>query len=269
MEKDNLQNSEVENPDDFTEDLGMNSGESAQTEGEGDEELGTSEDEQSGKTRATSEDIQKVINRKHYQYHEEKRKREALEKENQELKAKLAPAAPEIPPLPDTYDPEYVQKIAARDEAITKRAQWDTQQKTAQSMPVTSTQPNAQESIQAKEKVFIERMTGFGITQKESNEQQNTILPFLTPQLATFILEAEDGPLITKYLANNAVDLVKISEMDPVKAGAYIARYVSPKAAKLAKARTTNAPDPVEPVGRGANSASQRTSEFMKGVILE
>lgn len=268
-----LQNGEGDDTlDDLNTDSGMESEDletdgQGSTGGEGDEDLGTSDEKQQIRKPA-SEDIQKVINRKHFQYHEEKRKREALEKENRDLKAKLAPAAPEIPAIPDAYDPEFVQKMAKRDEVIHKRAMWEAQQKPQTPEVPVSASPDVT-NIQALEKVYVERMTKLGITQQESVEQQNTILPFLSPQLAGFILEAEDGPLITKYLSENAVELIKISEMGPVGAGAYITRHISPKAAKLSKRQISNAPDPVKPAGQGASNAASRTSSYMKGVILE
>jgi len=226
-------------------------------------------------THEPTEDAQKVINRKHFQYHEERRKRKRLEAELAELKAKSeSKEPPAVPEIPDTYDTDYAQKIAERDRAVAARAQWERQQEAAKTAEEERQRTQLEEQQKETAKLaqeFSQRAVSMGITAEETLEQQNAIIPFIShsPELANFLLAEQDGPALVKYLSNNVVELDKISSMSPVNAAVYLRTSVSPKAAKLVKKVGTSAPDPVDALGSGAGGATQTQSKFLEGVTFE
>ena len=77
-----------------------------------------------------------------------------------------------------------------------------------------------------------------------------------------------DGPLITKYLATNPVELQEVVGMSPIQAALHIERSIKPKATQLRprKSTTPNPPKSVE--GASADSDLGRYPHI-KGATIE
>ena len=88
--------------------------------------------------------------------------------------------------------------------------------------------------------------------QEELQAAGNIIGQFgIQDDVANYILEEEQGPLITTYLSKNLLELEKLKDMSPAAAAVYIATTVKQKAAAL-KPKVNSAPDPLEqPHGAG------------------
>jgi len=226
------------------------------------------------------ENVQKVINDKHFQLHEEKRKREAAEAKAQALEQQQAQAQqtlrPEVPAMPDAYDPQFKDKIAARDKAIAEQAAWDAKQAASQQQTQFQQQQAQQAEYDKQQAIITKRDADFtskavalGITPEETLKQQSTIAPFLHPDVASFLLEDAEGPLLVKQLSMDIMELDKISRMPPMQAAVYISKVVAPKAGALKKNKISNAPDPATTLGQGAGGATQHQDEMLKGVTFE
>ena len=219
------------------------------------------------------ENVQKVINRKHWQAKEAERKLEAANKRLAELESKLnTNQEPQIPEMPDTYDPEYAAKVMDRDKKVAEHAQW----KANQDFQVKQQQTQAeearrkqQEQLQQQITVYDQRVVQSGISPEESIQQQNIVAPVLGADLSYFVLNHAEGPAIVKYLSQDVMALDKIANMHPMDAASYIGTEVVKKAVKVKKSATTQTPDPPETLGKGAGGGTKSQSKYMKGVVLE
>jgi hypothetical protein len=78
------------------------------------------------------------------------------------------------------------------------------------------------------------------------------------------ILADEYGPLITKYLANNVLELERVMSMPLASAAVYLDRAVKQKAAAL-KPKVNTAPDPIDSprsTGTGQKARGPRGATF-------
>lgn len=227
------------------------------------------------KPEVNQEAVNKKINTLTFQKHEEQRKREAAEKRAQELETKLAELNKQdsdivIPPMPDTFDPEYDKKMVEREAAIKKQAQVDyekqvieKQKKDAQDAEIK----RQQEAIQASvDKMYTGAKT-LGFKEDEFQKADLRVSQFVrNPLLAQHLLNHEEGPSIVMYLSSSAEQLEKIAAMDPINAAVYIATEIVPKAQGL-KPKPSDAPAPLDvEAGRAPKPDG---SPYMVGVTLE
>ena len=203
------------------------------------------------------ESIDKRIGKSIAAQREAERAAQEAQRRAEAAEAKLAevskPVRPDIPPPPDPYSDSFAEEIAARDKAIQDAAAYDAQQNLIKQQQ--------QEAEQAKTKAaqdkFVETVTSYteraeklGVERAELQKAGELVTPLLQPAVVNFILEQEQGPNITTYLANNPQELESIRHMAPLQAAAHIAANVVSKAS--AKEPPTLAPDPVDnPNGAG------------------
>lgn len=166
---------------------------------------------------------------------------------------------PEIPPAPDPFDDGFAEKQAAREDAITKRAEFKARQTAEAERREQGEQARQQEAQQTFVKqvvAFRDRGQTLGIDQQTLAQSMNTLEGHgIAPSLATFMLNHEDGPQSTVYLAANPVELEAMANMDAMSAAVHIATVVAPKAkqAQSAKPNVPPPPDPPDSVrGKGA-----------------
>ena len=224
---------------------------------EGGAELATA----SGDDQTKNDDgVQKAINKQHAKFREEERKRIAIEKEAVELREKLAAIEAEkgdveIPALPDIYDDDYEAQLKQREEAIKRQAIQEAQKN------VLTEQQNAQKEVAAQAEVerqnnlvkgFNGQITKLGLNPEEIGAAVDTVVSYgIDSALGEFILQQEDGPLITKYLANNPLELDDLRNMSPIDAALTINSKIKQASSKL-KPEATTAPDPAETLsGKG------------------
>jgi len=231
--------------------------------------------EESPERPINQESVEKKINKITFEKHEEIRKREALEKELQEVKEKLTSLSAdeekiEIPPVPDTFDPDYQVKLQARDAALSKAAEVRAKKKLQEERELAIQQQHLLDE-QAKAQKLVEAMYSsadkLGVSAEELKQADETVAKYVRdPSLAQYILGVENSPLVVKYLANSAEALEKIQSMNAVQATAYIVQTVLPEAEKL-KPELTETPEPIDIPG--GKPSSEPPNEFLDGVEFE
>lgn len=200
-----------------------------------------------------------IVGKKVYHAREAERRADSLKQENDELRRQLpTETRPVVPTVPDRYDFDtdeaYNQSVTNRDTLIGSAAAFDgrqiqakinrdVEQRMAEEAALVETQKDA--------KTYFDRASELGIKQQDILAAGQMVANMgIQDEVASFILTDETGPLITQYLAANPLVLDEIRRMSPMNAAIEISSVIKPKAAEL-KPRTTQAPDPVEPL-RGA-----------------
>lgn len=219
--------------------------------------------------------VQKAINKQHAKFREEERKRIEIEKEAKTLREKLEAFEAEkskvsIPDYPEPYDDDYEDRIKDREEAIKRQAIQEAKEQTLHD------QRKAQEEVAEKAERdrfnglvegYASRIPALGLNPDEIRRAGETVVSYgIDSQIAEHILKQEDGPLITKYLADNPVILDELRYMGTIDAAMKINSDIR-KAASANKPQASNAPDPAETLtGRGAG---EKVSPFIAGVTFE
>lgn len=191
-----------------------------------------------------------------------KQKLEEAERRAQELESKIAPQTrPEIPDMPDPYEDDYEERVKARDEAIRKAAAFDAEQESRQQQERRTQEQQALEeakALQEAAQTYTDRAIQQGMTAEELDQAGQVVRAFgVSNDIATFILNDEQGPLITKYLAKHPQELDAISSMNPIQGLVTVATKVKEKAAALS-AKTSDAPPPPEELEGGGIPKTQR-----------
>lgn len=201
----------------------------------------------------------KAIGEKVFKAREEERKRHEAERRIQELQAKLPQdLRPDIPPPPDAWDDDYEDKISQRDEAIKKAAEYDARklvEQQYQQQEQQRIQQAKQQELMTQVQAYSERAKSFGIDEVSLRDAGQRVAQYgISDDVASFILNDEEGPLITDYLAKNPLELERVRSMSPVQAGIYIATTVKPKTART----PTKAPPPADVVDGKSAPARER-----------
>jgi len=243
---------------------------------EGGAELAPATGETQDKTEdGTNENVQKAINKQHAKYREEERLKIAAQNEAKELKEKLAAFEAEkgdiiVPEMPDPYDDNYEEKVKARDEAITQKATQNAQKQTVieqQNANQEAANRAEQEQIQSLINDYDKRIVKLGLDVNMIKKAGEKVVEYgITGDLAEFILQQEDGPLITQYLAENPVQVDELRNMTPIQAALKINSDIK-LAASAMKPQASNAPDPAETLsGRGAG---EQKNPLIAGATFE
>jgi len=219
--------------------------------------------------------VQKAINKQHFKYQEQKRKTEAAEARLAELERKMQlqqqpRRRPIVPPIPDSLDPEYERKIQARDMAIADQKAFDLQVEFTQRQQQQRQQQEMQqhqERVQQQVQSFQQRATELKVNPETLVEHENIVGTFIQdPQVAGFLLEDKNGPLLVQYLAEHPEELSNIASLPTVSAVATIVRDVTPKVVS-APSSLTKTPAPSKNIsGRGAADIKDPA---LDGLILE
>lgn len=200
-----------------------------------------------------------AVGKKVYKLREKEREAEALKRQLEELQARVPEKQrPQVPDIPDPFavsDEEYRRQLTMRDEALKQAIAYDQQQhmlRQQQEQLQYQQQQKQQEALTEKVQSYSQRAVKLGVKQEELQAAGNIIGQFgIQDDVANYILEEEQGPLITTYLSKNLLELEKLKDMSPAAAAVYIATTVKQKAAAL-KPKVNSAPDPLEqPHGAG------------------
>jgi hypothetical protein len=214
---------------------------------------------------ALTEGAQKAINKQHFKYQEEKRKREAIEKEKADIESRLKAYEAEksavvIPDIPDVYDfgtdEEYRQAIADRENAIRQAAKVEAQKEIERSQLERQQKDNeAKEQQQARQMLqnYAENAIALGLESSELRQAEDLVNQYqFDPQVSKFVMKDKDGPLIVKYLAANPLLMDELTSMEPVEAVIKIHSDIKTAASQL-KPRPSAAPPPPDlPDSHGA-----------------
>lgn len=198
----------------------------------------------------------KAINRQHKKYRDEERRRLELEQQLAQYQhQKPQDDRPHIPPPPDPFDEDYEKKVAERDVAIRRAAEWESRQQAE----MYYRQQQEQQAIQQRAtqlrstlQTYTERAKEFGIRPEQLQTAGNAVATMgIHDDVATYILSDDKGPLITTYLARHPADLEAMQAMSPVQAAVYVATKVRQKA-ESAHGITKAPPPPQSLDGGGA-----------------
>ena len=205
-------------------------------------------------------------------------KRRVAEREAEQLRKRLEAleqtqkARPVVPDMPDPLsldDARFREFQAQRDEAIRQAAQYDAEQnaiKQEQTRQNEARQQEQQRELMKAAETYSARAVQLGIKPDELQAAGNMVAKFgIDSNLAQMILQDDQGPLITKYLAANLEELDNINTLPVHQAAVRIATLIKQKAAAL-KPRVSNAPEPPESV---RNSATALKNHGPEGVTYE
>ena len=222
-----------------------------------------------------TEEQQKVFNdavgKKVFKLREKEREAEALRRRLEELEAKIPQQGrPQVPESPDPFalsDVEYRQKLVQRDQAIREAAAWEAQQQALQwqrQQAQFEQQQRQQERQQAEVMAYADRAKKLGVAAAELQEAGTLVAGYgIDPALVEMILADDHGPLLTKYLAKNQLELERLVQMPVTMAAVRLATDLKSKAVAM-KPKVTKTPDPlnqprnsgVSPKPRGPSGAT-------------
>lgn len=221
-----------------------------------------------------SEEQQKVfdkaIGRSTRKAKDAERELETLRQQLEEAKSQIPEAVrPVVPDLPDDrYDDDYEEKVKARDAAIVEAARFDAlqeQQKAQQEYQKVQTQREQIERVNANAETYAERAKTLNVPNAELQLAAIKLSQAgMTPELAGEITGADQGPLITLYLAENPSELGVLNQLSGDSLKRYMAAAVIPSV-KPPKVNSS-APAPADPL---KGSGAQAEHPALKGVIFE
>ncbi len=198
----------------------------------------------------------------------------------QELEAEKAKTAEknsdnvliDVPPILDPLDDDDAdRKNRERDAIIAKNATIQaTNAANAKAKQDMLAQQQYDAEIQSKKDVakYGERASSHGISHIETMEHAQTLQLYnLDPALQNHIVVTPKGPLISKYLHENQLELDEISRMGPVEAGEYIATKVMPKL-KIKPPDNSNVPPPLNNPG-SPSSIPEGSDPLLDGATFE
>jgi hypothetical protein len=202
-----------------------------------------------------------TVGSKVFKQREAERKAERLQKELDDLRSKQqTDRPPVVPEIRDAYsltDDQLAAQMKDRDKAIRDRAEWDANQR-AQHQRAEEIKHQAEsariESLRKNIETYSGRATTFGIKAEELKTAGDAVAGYgIHDDLVDFIITDDHGPLITKYLSRNPIELEALSQLSPAAAAVRIERIVRGKALAL-KPKVTQTPDPTDrPRGSGAS----------------
>lgn len=212
--------------------------------------------EPEGETVDEAAELRKTIAEKAFKEREARRRADELEKRLSELESKQSPSFDGvIPPMPDSFDDDFVEKMKAREDAIARKAQADfaaIQQKEAEAEAQRKREREQFEKAQKTQAEFRENASTLGVDQETLARAAQTVIDYgVTPDVEEAILADKNGPLMLQYLAANPLELADLIDANPLKAGMLLAE-VKTKSLSL-KAKPSSAPPPPDSLeGRGA-----------------
>ena len=196
-------------------------------------------------------------------YNQQTKRAFTAERENIELKAKLAEQANQsvtqvqaqtdnAPILPeDIYDEEAMRKYHIDSQAYNTT----TAQNAAKNQFETQQQASVQQAQNAKHQANVDtyaaNATRDGVNfDKLALAEQALKQNGLSDQLGQFLLNDPNGAKLVEYLNDNPAEMHEVLKLDPVSAGIRIANEIKPKALSQTP-RVSGAPDPIPNVNGG------------------
>tara|TARA_B100000214_G_scaffold328866_1_gene268270 strand:+ start:17824 stop:18660 length:837 start_codon:yes stop_codon:yes gene_type:complete len=221
--------------------------------------------------------LDKQIGKKVGKLREVERDNQTLRQRLQDVEAQLnKPVDVEVPPMPDAFsmtDAEYKEKVAQRDKAIVESA---LQKKAAEAQEEAAAKQRAdriaeaQQEAEAKRKVYENRAAELGVALPELQQAGQTLYNAgLHNEVAGYLLDADNGPLISQYLGQNPLELDNVLQKQNqsiADAIIYMHTEIRAKLQSLAKSNVNQAPDPIE---KPAVSGKQKKQGGPQGATFE
>lgn len=240
------------------------------TTSEGEHEQNTQVDEEAAKQEA----INKAINKKHFETKQAERDLQAantrIAEFEQAQREQMAAQVGNIPEMPDAFDDDYEAKMADRDAAIVRQAEFNHAQNAYNNQQVAAQQQAQTAQAQELQVTFTkyqERTKELGIDPNELKAAGDAIMNYgISDGLTMHIVADSDGPLITKYLAANPSELALLSGMNDFQAAIHI-ESVKAKAAAL-KPKTSSAPAPAQNLSGNGVDPNSGKYQNIKGATF-
>lgn len=213
------------------------------------------------------EKLQATRAQEKFEMRRERREREQAQHELAQLQAQQAnPIAerPDIPDVPDQFADDFAEQQAKRDTAIREAERFDAQSEWGQQRQIELQQQAQHQQHQEFQKTadtFKERATKLGISDDELKQNGERLISYqvLSTQEIDLILSDEQGPLITKFLANNPVELERLIS-EPAGSSSRMSMLltdIKTKASAL-KAKTTSTPAPLDSINGNSGSVQDK-----------
>ena len=219
---------------------------------------------------AQQQKLNAIIAKKTAKTREAEQRARDLEQRLKEVEAKIPQEKrPDVPDMPDAYDENFSQRMAAREQAIRQAAEFDAKQQYA----LQQQEQLRQQQLQAEQQringlvgTYSNNATKLGITEQELANAGAVVQSYgLNEQIAEVILQDDKGPLITKYLAANPLAAEELVNTPLYYQGSKL-DAIKQQASKL-QAKTSSAPPPVDPI-RG-NGVPDQVPAILKGARFE
>ena len=219
----------------------------------------------------------KQIGKKVGKLREVERDNQTLRQRLQDVEAQLnKPVDVEVPPMPDAFsmtDADYKEKVAQRDKAIAESALQKADAKAAEAQEQKDRADRiakAQQEAEAKRKVYENRAAELGVALPELQQAGQTLYNAgLHNEVAGYLLDADNGPLISQYLGQNPLELDNVLQKQNqsiADAIIYMHTEIRAKLQSLAKSNINQAPDPIE---KPAVSGKQKKQGGPQGATFE
>ena len=200
---------------------------------------------------------------------EAERRAQELEQRLQELESQLPKQEMGKPKPPtDVWADDYEQQVARYEENMAnwmrqeaERSYYEQEQQRAQQEQEMA----QQQAFMEKAQTYAEKAKTLGIKSDDLKVAGNAVAQFgIAGDLVNHILEHDNGPAITMYLARNLSELQTIQNMSPLQAAVHITKNVEPKVARSMKRQTP--PEPTETVQGSGLPEKERGP---KGAVYE
>jgi hydroxylamine reductase (hybrid-cluster protein) len=254
-----------------TDDIELDSEEASEEEStEDSQELGEGQDSDSAPdekfTEAQQARFNQAIGKKVRQTRDMERRADELQRQVNDLQARVpVEQRPVVQAAPDPFsisDEEYRRNLAQRDQQVLAQANFDHQRQQQQEHQQRLLHEQAQQQTQQlDEKIqdYAGRAAKLGIKAADLQVAGNAVGQYgISAELGQYILESEQGPLITTYLANNPIELDELRHLSPAQAAVVVETKIKLKAIASQPKKVTGAPDPLErPHGAGKASSKR------------
>jgi hypothetical protein len=193
--------------------------------------------------------------------HNLRREKAELEQRVKDLQSRIPQEQrPEVPDAPDPYSDSYEQDVVERDAKIQERAEFDTRgkfQQDEQQRAVKRQQEQQQQNLAKAVTTYSERAKSLGISDQDLQSAAEVVNSHgINDSVAVHILQDDQGPAITQYLARHPTELATLHGLSPMAAAIHIENVVKPAASSSRK--TTNAPAPATELAGGGSPPSTR-----------
>ena len=214
---------------------------------------------------AQQEHVNSLVGKKAAQRAEAERKRieaeQKLEAAQAEIDRLKQPSRPEVPEMPDEYDPDFVAKIQAREQALQARVRYDTAQELKEQQDNAAKQAvlaEKQAEIQRTVQGYVEKAGKLGIDHVTVANESALLAQYIQDEsLLAHVLTDEHGPLVGSYIVNNPLEAEMLAKSTPLQAAAYIESTIKPKAIASRK-KIEKEPGPLEnPDGVGLGEPNE------------
>ena len=202
-----------------------------------------------------------------------KAERESVAREREQMNAEYAfrnqPKRPDVPQI-DQYADDYAVQQGIRDTAIREAATFDANAQFGEQQLERQQQEAYFQQEQQRQKAadsFRENGIKSGISEDDMMQNGMKVANYgvLDPAEVAMIAASKQGPLITKYLADNPVEAQRLNDLPfgSIERTTMLVTDIASKAIAL-QTKITQTPDPLEPIQNGNGRASQADDDGFK-----